>query len=242
MVEELELTDQDVTTIADMIDSEIRYHIPDRDPSKTHVNSLCQDSAVSGGGTSETRHDASPGSLALETLPSGRKYWSDSPKALGGSSPSRHGASHLSYEVDANGEVDVNAEEGSLNANGAISVELVPDDQICVGEYIAEKECDGAADSPFSERSITSGYLDAISEKSSQEETPGSFKDSETEDMNKIAVKLENLLVRQRQELDELKRKHKLDISDLLEELSPEICQKVLNICNLQMADDGNIG
>ena len=38
MVEELELTDQDVTTIAGMIDSEIRYHIPSWNFSETPVD------------------------------------------------------------------------------------------------------------------------------------------------------------------------------------------------------------
>lgn len=58
MVEQLELTDQDVSAIANMIDSEIQYHIPSWNPSETPVS----------------RHEASPmandsvtstGSLAL---------------------------------------------------------------------------------------------------------------------------------------------------------------------------------
>ncbi|XP_061346317.1 probable serine/threonine-protein kinase WNK3 [Gastrolobium bilobum] len=240
MVEELELTDQDVTTIAEMIDSEIRYHIPDWNPGETPVDSVCRDSAVTGGCTPETRLEASPvghdsttsaGNLALEILPSGRKYWSDSPKAVGGNSPSRLGPSDLSYEAD------VNAKEGSLAANGIISVELVPDDRICVGDCSAEKEFDGTANSPYSHRSITSGYLEATSEKSSVEEISGSLKESETEYVNNMVIKLKDLFVKQRQELDELKRKHKLAVSDLLKELSPEMCQKVVNICNLQMPE-----
>ncbi|KAJ1403287.1 Serine/threonine-protein kinase, active site [Sesbania bispinosa] len=219
MVEELELTDQDVSTIAKMIDSEIRYHIPSWNPSETPVNCSCQDP----GSASETKPEASPmgnesitptSSLALEILPSGRKYWSDSPKAVGGSSPSRHGASNLCYEVDAN------AGEASFAANSA-------------------KECDGTADPPFSKRSITSEYLKATGEKSSQEAISGSLKDSEKEYINKMAIKLEKLLVKQREEVDELKRKHKLAVSNLLQELSPEMCQKVLNICNLQVPDGG---
>ena len=56
MVEELELTDQDVTTIAGMIDSEIRYHIPSWNFSETPVDFNHQDSSY----TSETRPEASP--------------------------------------------------------------------------------------------------------------------------------------------------------------------------------------
>lgn len=215
MVEELELTDQDVSTIAMTIDSEIRYHIPNWNPSETLDNSSCQES----GHTLETMPEASPmgnespGSLALEILPSGRKYWSDSPKGVGGNSPCLHAASNLSYEGD------VIAEEGSFFANS-------------VG-----KDCDGTADSPFKEKSITSDCSEATGGMSSQEEISASLKDSETEDINKIATKLETLLVMQRDELDELKRKHKLAVSDFLNEFSPEISLQVLNMCNLQMPD-----
>ena len=50
-----------------------------------------------------------------------------------------------------------------------------------------------------------------------------------------IAEKLENLLVMQQQELEETKRKHKVAISDLLNEVSPEIRVEVLNICKLKI-------
>ncbi|KAL5076450.1 hypothetical protein RYX36_015434 [Vicia faba] len=211
MVEELELSDQDVSTIAMTIDSEIRYHIPSWNPSETPDNSSYHDS----GHTPETMPEASPitndspGSLALEILPSGRKYWSDSPKGVGGSSPYLHGSSNLSHEVD------VIAEEDILFANSA------------------EKECDGTADSPFSERSITSDHFEAPGE----EEIYVSLEDSETEDIDKIASKLETLLGMQREELAELKKKHQVAVSDFLNEFSPEISLQLLNICNLQLPD-----
>ncbi|CAI8597595.1 unnamed protein product [Vicia faba] len=211
MVEELELSDQDVSTIAMTIDSEIRYHIPSWNPSETPDNSSYHDS----GHTPETMPEASPitndspGSLALEILPSGRKYWSDSPKGVGGSSPYLHGSSNLSHEVD------VIAEEDILFANSA------------------EKECDGTADSPFSERSITSDHFEAAGE----EEIYVSLEDSETEDIDKIASKLETLLGMQREELAELKKKHQVAVSDFLNEFSPEISLQLLNICNLQLPD-----
>ncbi|XP_045803769.1 probable serine/threonine-protein kinase WNK3 isoform X2 [Trifolium pratense] len=200
MVEELELTDQDVSTIAMTIDSEIRYHIPSWSPSETPDNNYYYQAS---GQTPETMLVASPmgnespGSLALEILPSGRKYWSDSPKTFGANSPSLlHGASNLSYEV----------------------------------------ECDGTADSPFN-KSITSDYLEATGGKFSQEKMSVSLTDFETEDINKIATKLETMLVMQREELDELKRKHKLAVSDFLNEFSSEVSLQVLNICNMQMPD-----
>ncbi|KAL4566627.1 hypothetical protein LXL04_030747 [Taraxacum kok-saghyz] len=75
MVEELDLTDQDVSTIADMIDTEIRSCIPDWSP-----KDYDSDSELPTLESPITIKSSSPGVLALERLPSGRRYWSDSPK------------------------------------------------------------------------------------------------------------------------------------------------------------------
>ncbi|XP_010550704.1 PREDICTED: probable serine/threonine-protein kinase WNK3 [Tarenaya hassleriana] len=77
MVEELDLTDdQDVSTIAEMIDAEIRSHIPDWIPSgynnSNHEN-VRENFVIN-------KCLSSPATLRLERLPSGRKFWS-SPKA-----------------------------------------------------------------------------------------------------------------------------------------------------------------
>ncbi|KAF7838273.1 putative serine/threonine-protein kinase WNK3 isoform X1 [Senna tora] len=238
MVEELELTDQDVTTIAEMIDSEIRYLIPDWNANEIpRTEGSGQELAVTADHTSESRDADSPlgndsvastGSLTLERLPSGRNYWSDSPKTAGRHSPARLCASNLSNEVDVHTE-----QVGSLTANGATSVEQ------------QEKESSGTADSLSSQKSITtSGELHETNEESpleeeeEEEEEPIKLNDAETEDVDIIVAKLEELLAKQREELDDLKRKHKLAVSDLLKELPPEICHKVLNICNLQEISD----
>ncbi|KAJ4827193.1 hypothetical protein Tsubulata_016778 [Turnera subulata] len=99
MVEELDLPDHDVPTIAAMIDQEIQSHIPNWVSSVDIVSAETTESEQ----TSETRDDASPlkneiFTLALERLPSGRKYWSDSPKGIGGSSPCRLGHSNLGLQ------------------------------------------------------------------------------------------------------------------------------------------------
>lgn len=60
MVQELDLTDQDVTAISEMIESEIQSCFPDWSATDHKVNSH--------------------GSLSLEQLPSGRKYWNAAPK------------------------------------------------------------------------------------------------------------------------------------------------------------------
>lgn len=76
MVEELDLTDdQDISTIAKMIDAEIHSHIPDWIPS-----------GLNGDYSTMQRCLSSPDSLRLDRFPSGRKVWS-SPKAGDSRSP-----------------------------------------------------------------------------------------------------------------------------------------------------------
>ncbi|PSS07732.1 Serine/threonine-protein kinase [Actinidia chinensis var. chinensis] len=108
MVEELDLTDQDVSTIAEMIDSEIRSYIPDWAPLEISGDHSDSEVAISESAASEPKNDGfpsnepalSPGSLVLERLPSGRKYWSDSPKG-DGNSPVKPGHSKLYLEDSA---------------------------------------------------------------------------------------------------------------------------------------------
>ncbi|KAL2935681.1 putative serine/threonine-protein kinase WNK2, partial [Bienertia sinuspersici] len=98
MVHELDLTDQDIPTIADMIDSEIRALIPDwspRDscegdsPFESHTSEFKEDSSPQK--ILENKDEVSPTTIASpfstssffpDQLPSGRKFWSDSPKTV----------------------------------------------------------------------------------------------------------------------------------------------------------------
>ncbi|KAJ8449058.1 hypothetical protein Cgig2_004113 [Carnegiea gigantea] len=99
MVQELDLADQDVHTIADMIDSEIRTLIPDWSPRESYGGDSVSDSLVSDSkyeasphNFSENRDDISPMTNASsvlfpDRLASGRKFWSDSPRSGCGPSP-----------------------------------------------------------------------------------------------------------------------------------------------------------
>ncbi|KAL8215945.1 hypothetical protein R6Q57_022782 [Mikania cordata] len=91
MVEELDLTDQDVSTIAEMIDAEIRSCIPDWAPRDYFDDQEDNEPIASVDSTFDhpqnestspltIKSGASLTLLALERLPSGRRYWSDSPK------------------------------------------------------------------------------------------------------------------------------------------------------------------
>lgn len=96
MVAELELTNQDVTTIAAMIDSEIQAYLPEWTPGDAFEENCGDELSVLDKCDSEKKDELSalmndgdnPSSgLVLERLPSGRKYWSDCPLGLGESFP-----------------------------------------------------------------------------------------------------------------------------------------------------------
>ncbi|CAN1335111.1 Probable serine/threonine-protein kinase WNK3 [Linum perenne] len=154
MVEELDLTDQDVSMIAAMIDTEIRSHIPN-----------WKDVEIRDDGSPFSTESTCSSILALERLPSGRKYWSDSPRTFGLSSPKRYGSSNLiDHEASNSNQLDV----------------------------------------------------------------------------KKVAEKLKHLLVKQQEEIDELKKKHEVAILDYLGESSPDIHSEVLSICTLEVPKSRN--
>ncbi|XP_024025589.1 probable serine/threonine-protein kinase WNK3 isoform X2 [Morus notabilis] len=215
MVEELDLTDQDVSTIADMIESEIRHNFPEWTPEYLSRDNSDEDIPISDSaseirdGSSPLANDCSPlKTLSLERLPSGRKYWSDSPKGVSGNSPVTHGPSNLSSPVNL-------ARTGSS---------LTEDDE--------EKETDEPTDAQ------TSDGKDAAEEicPSSREGNCNLLQDIE-QDVEIIAERLETLLVKQQKELHDLKNKHESAISDLLKELSPVARQKVLEMCKVKIPD-----
>ncbi|KAK8555759.1 hypothetical protein V6N13_069841 [Hibiscus sabdariffa] len=224
MVEELDLTDQDVPTIAEMIESKIRSHIPDWVPQEGKFGEFAHfDISGSKGDGSPT---ASPGHLSLERMPSGRRYWSDSPKEAGGISPSRFGFSDMACQIPFARSADNLAEhyeelhcshESGDNIKGVTSLDRVANERrpgemqlIVWGENLHEHNGMHSWCKPLKE---TDGGVKEISER------------------------LESLLLKQQLELDELKKKHRLTILDLVKELSPEIREKVLGTCKMEIPD-----
>lgn len=224
MVEELDLTDHDVSIIVDMIDSEIRSHIPDWEPVEIYGNIISgeaistssrsggQDDAshteidsAHSGSSPMTNHSARTGPLVLERLPSGRRFWSDSPKTSVATSPLRP----IPSKADSVASGDSWSEENSpssifhkdvnrsLDASPLRHVENEFDHDICT-------EVDGPH--AFEENTIPS--------------------ETKSNDIKLTVKKLEHLLDKQRRELDELKQSHELAVSDLLNELPPEMRHK----------------
>ncbi|KAI7743513.1 hypothetical protein M8C21_033293 [Ambrosia artemisiifolia] len=187
MVEELDLTDQDVSTIAEMIDAEIRSCIPDWAPRDYYDDQEYNEPSISVESPSDQQNESpcsltikccvSTAPLALERLPSGRKYWSDSPK--GCFTPLRPRPSDDCEENTHKTEEISWENEDNENEN--------------------EKEDEDGDDK-----------------------------------VETIVEKLHNLLIKQQKELDELKRKHKLVVSNILKKLPPETRQQVANNCEMQ--------
>ncbi|XP_049395066.1 probable serine/threonine-protein kinase WNK3 isoform X3 [Solanum stenotomum] len=258
MVEELDLTDQDVSAIAYMIDSEIRSYIPDWAPKQCSSNDItdevapsesseAREVAPSESSTSGACDDVSPstmnstlsGSLMLERLPSGRKYWSDSPKTTSSaSSPLRLGPSNLSQAdspipksswTEENGQSPISHKEGSSSGDGAFEHE----------ESETENHIDEEAGViPESNSSDNKQSADLTSEtehhSSGERKTHSSNKCSD--DIGDIVEKLETLVDEQRKELDALREKHDLVISDVISKLPPEIRSGVLAMCGHKLS------
>ncbi|KAF8378216.1 hypothetical protein HHK36_029555 [Tetracentron sinense] len=267
MVQELDLTDQDVTTIAAMIDSEIQAHIPEWGSRETLGDNFGSVAAISDNHDSETKdvlypltNESGPSSsLVLELLPSGRKYWSDSPK---GGSPIRPGPSNLSSNgclVEFN-EESTGSSENREYLNDAASPKRFQDSPVPIHE--SEDGIKNGASSVSFERHNESPCNDDNVEKK-EAGVPPEFNNQngadavqqvvngarplgdnckmlikiEPEDVKIITEKLNCLLVEQQKELDELKWKHELIISDLLKDLPPATRDKVFDMCHSKVPD-----
>ncbi|KAG5618061.1 hypothetical protein H5410_017885 [Solanum commersonii] len=235
MVEELDLTDQDVSAIADMIDSEIRSYIPDWAPKQCSINDItdevapsesseAREVAPSESSTSGACDDVSPstmnstlsGSLMLERLPSGRKYWQihQFPKVVG---------------LKKTGKSPISHKEGSSSGDGAFEHE----------ESETENHIDEEAGViPESNSRDNKQSTDLTSEtehhSSGERKTHSSNKCSD--DIGDIVEKLETLVDEQRKELDALREKHDLVVSDVISKLPPEIRSGVLAMCGHKLS------
>ncbi|KAL8547634.1 hypothetical protein ACS0TY_007093 [Phlomoides rotata] len=203
MVEELDLTDQDVSVIADMIDSEFHSLIPDWAP-KAGDSGAPEDA-------SPKTYDTLSSALVLEKLPSGRKYWSDSPKAGAGNSSLRPADSVPSgdnwFEEKPQSRIIHNDVNNSCNASPLRHVEY---DSDC-GEW-------EEASAPSDPQNGTQSMMVSS--------------ETDTGDVKIIVKKLDHVLDEQLKELNEMKEKHKVAVLDLVKELPQETLQRVLSKCN----------
>uniref|UniRef100_A0A3Q7GZ23 non-specific serine/threonine protein kinase n=1 Tax=Solanum lycopersicum TaxID=4081 RepID=A0A3Q7GZ23_SOLLC len=234
MVAELDLTDQDVSAIAEMIDSEIRSYIPDwapRENSSNHItNEVASDNFTSGVGDDAPPFTIDPaysGSLVLERLPSGRKYWSVSPKTTSnGSSPRRQGPSYTSL-TDSPTHEDSWTEEFEespviLREGGSSHVAALLGHEDYKSETHVDDDASVHRDFDFGDNAHSADFSYA-SRPHSSEERNNMISNNYSADIRQITKELEKLRGLQQKELNDLKKKHDSAISDLLSKLPPEI-------------------
>ncbi|GJN36353.1 hypothetical protein PR202_gb25202 [Eleusine coracana subsp. coracana] len=233
MVVQLDLTDQDVTAIAEMIDAEIRAHIPDwaveesvdnQGDEAAHSEAHSSDSDE---GISELRDepDAAHNGFVQEQLPSGRKYWSDSPR--------RDNDTPLPVLNPQTGDSVSNGIEKMNDANNFIYSAKHKDNQSpAVSVHPVEDICEGISSSVgLSKLSV----VDRISGGASVSTSPHSS-DVEWQCISAdVTEKLENLLAQQQEELNALQKKHNVDIQDILKSVPAEDREETLTRCRLKM-------
>lgn len=247
MVEELALTDQDVSAIAAMIDAEIRSYIPEWAPRERFDDHAGNEVPASDSSPSKIQDDSSPttnesgpsaAGFVLERLPSGRIYWCDSPKSGGGTSP--HRMMHCCDSPKAGGGSPPHRMHCYDSAGGGSSP-LRPRPSNVSGDPGTEESsvqvdsCRTGDDSSNGASPKQLGEQEATSPTDSN--TNGHHSLGIDDNVKIIVEKLEHLMAEQKKELDELRKKHELVVSDLLKKLPPEIRDKVESVCNVEIPD-----
>ncbi|KAM0889006.1 hypothetical protein ACQ4PT_027981 [Festuca glaucescens] len=225
MVVQLDLTDQDVTSIAEMIDAEIRAHIPDWsfdesvDTQGDEIANSENSSSEADDEISELRneHDATNNGFTQEQLPSGRKYWSDSPR--------RDNESSHSVEDPQIGDSMPN---GTLKQNDAHDTES--DEKPELEDICGRISCSLTLLNPSGVDRSSAGASVGTSSCSSNDGHP-------TADP---AERLASLLSQQQEELSVLRKKHKADIEEILNGVPAQHREETLTRCRLK-ADQKNI-
>nr|CAB3459913.1 unnamed protein product [Digitaria exilis] len=226
MVVQLDLTDQDVTAIAEMIDAEIRAHIPDW-AAEVLVDNQGDEGAHSetqssegDEGTSELHNelDASHNGFVQEQLPSGRKYWSDSPRR----------DCEISQPAVVEPRIGDNIANGIPKRNDA-------------DDTVSANDVEGICGRISSSMDLSnSSAANSISRGASVGSSPRSLDDEREHSCDQHLVaddteRLMNLLAQQQEELSALQRKHKAEIEDMLKSVPAEDREETLTRCRLKM-------
>ena len=263
MVAELDLTDQDVTAIAEMIDSEIQAHVPEwvgGEGLNDHDNDMVDSDTHESEAKDElhalpNESDHSPGGLVLEQLPSGRRYWSDSPKGSGGGSPSCLTQSNRSSDFNSPASDDFSFEfsekhvdplksnDQKVNNDSPHSTESGEDNHEGVTSASLEPASASSHKETCSDQELVDNQNEATSDKNEMEHEhlDKTLSVSETEALESVAHKLEKLFMQHQNEIEELKRKHGMAIAQLLQKVPPELRIRIFNMCRMKLPDYSNI-
>lgn len=234
MVEELDLTDQDVSAIAAMIDSEIRSLIPDWAPRETwaesdapgiHSGEGVVSSEIKNSGSPVTVEPALSGSFISERTPSGRKYWFNPTKEVGDDAPLLHGPSKFSCNPAV-------GEGGPLGESPESPARQCDNGENAGGEDDIEERLKTGPSELGSNR-VSREHEEDLSAGTKEVLVPEDNHGSSANDgsVNKVIEKLEHLLLEQERELQELRRKHCEAVLEVLDGLSKEAREAVLTSC-----------
>lgn len=229
MVVQLDLTDQDVTSIAEMIDAEIRAHIPDWAADESADNQG-DEIARSESGSSEAddeiselpnEHDTTNNGFTQEQLPSGRKYWSDSPRR----------DTEISHLVE-DPQIGDNMPNGILKQD---DVDSSVSDGKLKDRSSVEDICGRISSSiDLSNQSLIDRNSGGASAGASSCSSDDGYPIAEPDE------RLADLLAQQQEELSALRRKHKADIEEILNGMPAQHREETLTRCRLK-ADQKNI-
>lgn len=229
MVVQLDLTDQDVTSIAEMIDAEIRAHIPDWAADESADNQG-DEIARSESGSSEAddeiselpnEHDTTNNGFTQEQLPSGRKYWSDSPRR----------DTEISHLVE-DPQIGDNMPNGILKQD---DVDSSVSDVKLKDRSSIEDICGRISSSmDLSNQSLIDRNSGGASAGASSCSSDDGYPIAEPDE------RLADLLAQQQEELSALQRKHKADIEEILNGMPVQHREETLTRCRLK-ADQKNI-
>lgn len=209
MVVQLDLTDQDVTAIAEMIDAEIQAHIPEwafdesvDNQGDEGAHSETDNSESDNDETSGLRNevDATNNGFTQEQLPSGRKYWSDSPRR----------DIEISHSVEDQ-RIDDNMPNGILKNNNVEDICERISSSVDLSNPDVVNRNSGGASVGTSPHLSDGGYL-----------TAG------------LNEKLADLLANQKEELNAMRRKHKADIEVILNGVPAQHREETLTRCRLK--------
>ncbi|KQK08063.1 probable serine/threonine-protein kinase WNK2 [Brachypodium distachyon] len=229
MVVQLDLTDQDVTSIAEMIDAEIHAHIPDWafdeavDNQGDEVARSETHSSEADDETSELRNepDATNNGFTQEQLPSGRKYWSDSPRR----------DNEISLLVDP--------QIGDDMPNGILKKNDIADtvSNAKPNEYNSLETSIRSVEDTCEQISSSADLLNPslIDRKSGGASVVTSSPSSDDEHLvEDLTERLADLLAQQKEELKALRRKHKADIEAILNSVPADHREETLTRCRLK--------
>ncbi|KAL0921322.1 hypothetical protein M5K25_008384 [Dendrobium thyrsiflorum] len=250
MVAELDLTDQDVSTIANMIDTEIRVHFPDWVPGaldEDHDNETpSRKYDFKAEADIRTLHNDyhSSGNLVLEQLRSGRKYWSNSPKGSSSNSPCGQNLELNSCDCDDVLEKEDNLHERRDDFSPGFAL---------VGQEINSRHsiisCRGKNQGSWSRHSsnlVVQKLIEESTISDSNDNQMEAFLNNDTDMLSEnarkalesVMLKLEELLLKQRKEIHDLRERHDFAIADTLRELPLELRSRAFSLCCMKILDD----